>query len=322
MDPNNPNLIVAGWNDYCSDWMGLGFSTDGGQTWTNSLVPGYPADTSTEGMQSPEYIRTNNASDPLGAFDTHGHFYFGAISYNGFAGPKTNADVWVAEVRLSTRHRTTATRSTTWAPPGSGKGTPSRELPRQVPRQADARGRPHRRPTDGNVYMCFTKFPGQRARHDLLLRLEGRRAHVLQADRDQRSMLARRAATSRSSTTATSRVVAHDRTRAPRRRTSAWPRSAPRNAGATFSKPVMVAELPEYNPFDGPATAATEWTRAHPGSSSRACRSSRGLTADPTGDCRASIRSCRPPTRRRSWRAPRRTRRSGRRARAVSWAAA
>jgi hypothetical protein len=47
-------------------------------------------------MASPEYQRTTEASDPLGAFDLHGHFYFGAISYNGAAGPKTNADIWVA----------------------------------------------------------------------------------------------------------------------------------------------------------------------------------------------------------------------------------
>ena len=40
VDPQNPDIVIAGWNDYCSDWMGLGFSTDGGQTWTNSLVPG------------------------------------------------------------------------------------------------------------------------------------------------------------------------------------------------------------------------------------------------------------------------------------------
>src|SRR6059058_1563392 len=76
VDPSNPNLVITGWNDYCSDWMGLGFSTDAGQTWTDSLVPGYPADTSTEGMASPEFLRTNTASDPVGAFDAHGHFYF------------------------------------------------------------------------------------------------------------------------------------------------------------------------------------------------------------------------------------------------------
>jgi hypothetical protein len=64
VDPSNHDLIVSGWNDYCGDWMGLGFSTDGGETWTDSLVPGYPADTSTEGMASPEFGRTNEASDP------------------------------------------------------------------------------------------------------------------------------------------------------------------------------------------------------------------------------------------------------------------
>jgi hypothetical protein len=47
IDPTNPNMVVAGWNDYCSTdlgvgWMGLGFSADRGETWVNSLVPGYP----------------------------------------------------------------------------------------------------------------------------------------------------------------------------------------------------------------------------------------------------------------------------------------
>ena len=97
VDPSNPNLVVTGWNDYCSDWMGLGFSTDGGETWTDSLVPGYPADTSTEGMASPEFGRTNNASDPVAAFSADGSmFYFGFLAYNGFAGPKTNSDAAVA----------------------------------------------------------------------------------------------------------------------------------------------------------------------------------------------------------------------------------
>ena len=45
IDPANPDLVLTGWNDYCSGWQGLGFSTDGGESWTDSLVPGYPADT-------------------------------------------------------------------------------------------------------------------------------------------------------------------------------------------------------------------------------------------------------------------------------------
>ncbi|MEO8330754.1 MAG: hypothetical protein ABI586_12165, partial [Candidatus Nanopelagicales bacterium] len=101
VNPVNTDLVVAGWNDYCSDWLGLGFSIDGGATWTNSLLPGYPADTSEEGMESPEYIRTNSASDPVAAFSRDGQYlYFGAISYNGLAGPKTNSDVWAATYRV------------------------------------------------------------------------------------------------------------------------------------------------------------------------------------------------------------------------------
>jgi hypothetical protein len=157
VDPQNPDLVLAGWNDYCSGWMGLGFSVNGGQVWTNSLVPGYPADTSTGGIASPEYLRTTEASDPLGAFDLHGHFYFGAISYNGAAGPKTNADLWVA------RYNTTPNGDYPLTYLGTTRvesGTPS----------ANFLGRFNDKPMlevdrtdgtyDGNVYMCWSRFVG------------------------------------------------------------------------------------------------------------------------------------------------------------------
>jgi hypothetical protein len=163
VSPTNPDLVVAGWNDYCSDWMGLAFSTDGGESWKNSLVPGYPQDTSTEGMQSPEFIRTNTASDPVGAFDGSGeHFYFGAISFNGFAGPSTNSDVWVARYDVLTP-----------ADPGYltypldyigttqvGKGPHAANFfgifHDKEMIEVDRTGGLH----DGNVYECWTKFPG------------------------------------------------------------------------------------------------------------------------------------------------------------------
>jgi len=163
VSPTNPDLIVAGWNDYCSDWMGLGFSTDGGETWTNSLVPGYPLDTSDEGMASPEFQRTNAASDPVGAFDGTGeHFYFGSISYNQFAGPGTNSDVWVA------RYHVLQPGDTGYADyPLDYVGTT------QVgrgPHAANFFGIFHDKemievdrtegPHDGNLYECWTKFPG------------------------------------------------------------------------------------------------------------------------------------------------------------------
>ena len=160
VDPQDPSIVISGWNDYCSDWMGLGFSIDGGQTWTNSLVPGYPADTSTEGMQSPEFIRTNTASDPVGAFDTDGHFYFGFLAYNGNAGPKTNSDVAVARYDVvdpatnggNPLDYIGTTRVTSGPSAANFRGIFSDKNMIEDDRTGGAR--------DGSVYMCWTKFPG------------------------------------------------------------------------------------------------------------------------------------------------------------------
>jgi len=48
VDPHNTQVVVAGSNDYCAQiangdvWAGYYRSTDGGNNWSNSLVPGYP----------------------------------------------------------------------------------------------------------------------------------------------------------------------------------------------------------------------------------------------------------------------------------------
>jgi hypothetical protein len=162
VNPANPDLVVAGWNDYCSGWMGLGFSIDGGETWTDSLVPGYVGDTSTEGMASPEFGRTNAASDPVAAFNADGTMlYVGAISFNEFAGPKTNSDVWVARYAVLSPDD-----------PGYedypldylgtvriGKGPAAANFfgifNDKEMIEVDRTGGPR----DGNVYMCWTKFP-------------------------------------------------------------------------------------------------------------------------------------------------------------------
>jgi hypothetical protein len=160
VDPQHANIVITGWNDYCSDWMGLGFSIDGGLTWTNSLVPGYPADTSVEGMQSPEFGRTNTASDPVGAFDNDGHFYFGFLAFNGDAGPMTNSDVAVARydvVDPSTHggrplDYVGTTRLFRGPAAANFFGIFSDKNMLEVDRTDGA--------NDGNVYMCWTKFPG------------------------------------------------------------------------------------------------------------------------------------------------------------------
>jgi len=163
VSPTNPDLVLTGWNDYCSDWMGLGFSTDGGQTWTNSLMPGYPADTSPEGMASPEFVRTNNASDPVAAFNSDGtRFYYGTINYNGFAGPKTNSDVSVARYAVrqpgDKGYATYPLRFLGVTRVGRGpsaanfRGVFNDKNMIEVDRTGGA--------TDGNIYYCWTKFPG------------------------------------------------------------------------------------------------------------------------------------------------------------------
>jgi hypothetical protein len=163
LDPSNPDLVISGWNDYCSGWMGLGFSTDGGQTWTDSLVPGYVGDTSSEGMASPEFGRTNAASDPTAAFSPDGSmFYFGTLSFNELAGPKTNSDVWIARYAVLDP-----------SDPGYedypldyldtvrlGKGPAAANF-LGIFNDKDMIEVDHTGgPTEGNVYYCWTKFPG------------------------------------------------------------------------------------------------------------------------------------------------------------------
>jgi hypothetical protein len=150
--------VVAGWNDYCltdlgTGWQGFAYSTDSGETWTDSLVPGYPQDTSGEGQASPLFGDHTDAGDPIAAFDNDGNLFVGGISFNR-EGP-VNGDVWVA------------TYGTQEGPNGYpvdylrtrivGEGTPTRGLGGgifqdkpllEVDRTAGQ--------YDGNVYVCWS----------------------------------------------------------------------------------------------------------------------------------------------------------------------
>jgi len=161
IDPTDPDFVVAGWNDYSqtdlgAGWQGFAYSTDGGEGWTNSFVPGYPADTSGEGMASPLFGRHTEAGDPIAAFDNAGNLFVGGISFN--RGGAINGDVYVA---------TYATTPDESGYPVDylrtrivGKGTPSRNFwgifqdkpMLEVDRTGGA--------TDGNVYVCWSRFTG------------------------------------------------------------------------------------------------------------------------------------------------------------------
>ena len=100
VDPTNPSVVVAGSNDYCAAivnnevWAGYYRSTDGGQSWSLSLVPGYPDDTSDSGTASPVHGTCGASGDPTQSFDGEGNLFYGFICFN--RSKPINGGVYVA----------------------------------------------------------------------------------------------------------------------------------------------------------------------------------------------------------------------------------
>src|SRR5438132_8941225 len=111
VDPRNTNVLLGSSNDYCGVynrgalagavgpiWLGYYRSLNGGSSWTSSLVPGYPDDSSTYAALS--QARTATAGDPVIAWDNHGRAFFGSESSGDPAGTaKTFGDVFVARFK-------------------------------------------------------------------------------------------------------------------------------------------------------------------------------------------------------------------------------
>ncbi|HEV8360548.1 MAG TPA: sialidase family protein [Candidatus Thermoplasmatota archaeon] len=88
VDPNNAQRLVAGAKDYTLGasnacgvtrvWAGAYASSDGGATWGNTLVPGYP------GSPTPSALSAYGcSSDPVVAFDGLGLAHYLGIAING-----------------------------------------------------------------------------------------------------------------------------------------------------------------------------------------------------------------------------------------------
>src|SRR5437867_1151095 len=87
VDPRDPSIIVAGAQDLRlrsvgeHRWHGYYRSIDGGNTWTSSLLPGFPGDNSPQGLASPLHA-SNTTSDPVLAFDRGGNLYYAGLVFN------------------------------------------------------------------------------------------------------------------------------------------------------------------------------------------------------------------------------------------------
>jgi hypothetical protein len=88
VSPRNPDIVVAGAIDECVSaagglvWPGIYRSTDGGQTWDHSLVPGYLGDESAAGQASP-IAGCPFSADPSMAFNRHGRLHYTFLCITG-----------------------------------------------------------------------------------------------------------------------------------------------------------------------------------------------------------------------------------------------
>lgn len=170
VDPMFPAHQVAGANEYCPTptigdaWAGFYYSSSGGASWTNSLVPGYPTDTSVEGMASPAYRFVGAMGDPVQAWDRWGHVYYGTIGFN--RQKPNNGSIFMARYNwpssvVATTPDYEFTTLVSRGVPGFGQFEDKVQLEVDRGTASPYAGSPSR--PFGNVYMCWTRFTGSGA---------------------------------------------------------------------------------------------------------------------------------------------------------------
>jgi hypothetical protein len=167
VDPHNTSVVTAGANDYCAAmvngdvWSGYYRSADGGSSWQDSLVPGYPADTSAGGTASPAHGSCGAAGDPSQAFDNDGRLFYGFICFN--RGKPVNGGIYVARYTNdgATYDRTVLVK----------RGVPSALFEASGLFQdkdnvvVDQTNGPH----SGNVYVAWSQYTGQAGNNAVLV---------------------------------------------------------------------------------------------------------------------------------------------------------
>ena len=169
VDPINPIRMTAGSNDYCAvptttdAYAGFYYSSDGGTNWTDSLLPGYPTDTSAEGSNcsiTPQHCLVINTGDPVQAFDRWGHVFYGVIGFNR-ARPQ-NGSIFAARYDWPVPTTTPDYRFTALVARGtpalSGKFEDKLQL--EVDRGVNSPYAGNAARPWGNVYVCWAQFVG------------------------------------------------------------------------------------------------------------------------------------------------------------------
>lgn len=256
IDPVNTAIVTSGSNDYCTvelaggTWAGFYRSTDGGASWTDSLLPGYPTDSSPEGMASPLHQRgITNAGDPVQAWDrSHRLFYMG----NAFnrAAPQ-DGSVWVATYDQDAAHyvRTVVVGRGTPALSGRFNDKTSIEVDRGLAS-----------PFGGNVYVAWSVFQGNGNNEIMFARSTDHGATFSQPMKISEGSLGNQfadiAVTNNGTVyvawngTVGSRATGHD--------AMLWARST--DGGSSFTKPSVAAEFDGFDAADtvGNPTAAAK----------------------------------------------------------------
>jgi hypothetical protein len=118
ISPASPNIVAVGANDYgmvpvLGDvWLGFYVSDDNGATWFNTMVPGFPSDTSAAGLASP-LSGLDASGDPVVRFDAAGNLYVAGIGFNrNFDQPDRPVDTVVYVARYTYTPGTSAGTST------------------------------------------------------------------------------------------------------------------------------------------------------------------------------------------------------------------
>lgn len=157
VDPHNSQVVVAGANDYCAQivngdvWAGYYRSSDGGGSWQDSLVPGYPADSSAAGVASPVHGTCGAAGDPSQAFDRSGRLFYAFICFN--RSKPVNGGVFVSRYNQdgAAYDRTVLVK----------RGTPSGQfLTGLFQDKINLTVDQTTGPTSGNVYVAWSQYNG------------------------------------------------------------------------------------------------------------------------------------------------------------------